>query len=270
MISKSASFITLLASTVLANNPIDGSLFTDNNGIAAAQAAAPLWYMATSSCLPSAAEDGNGHQTDGVDVDVVLCAVNQKQDGGCPPAPAWTGANTGYYNIPGEPFPNIPTYFQIGYCDADQSWRIYYGVYFKHDVSHKSDWEWAIVKFTNQGNNQWSRYGVLMETDGSYGVGYWGDIPNTFDGTDDWEQDGNQNRDHPKLFFSKRHHSVHYDPNGSNKDTCVAPDFRANDYQFWAYWNLRRAQDVIDPNWTYGQATSPVHLDICDNRGQSF
>lgn len=52
----------------------------------------------------------------------------------------------------------------------------------EQDASHESDWEWAIVKFTNQGNNKWTRYGLLMETDGSYGVGYWGNIPNTFDG----------------------------------------------------------------------------------------
>jgi hypothetical protein len=48
------------------------------------------------------------------------------------------------------------------------------------DVSHKSDWEWAIVKFTTEGNNKWTRYGLLMEADGTYGVGYWGNIPNTF------------------------------------------------------------------------------------------
>lgn len=40
--------------------------------------------MASGSCLPVAAEDGQGHQTNGVDVPVVLCGVNQNQADGCP------------------------------------------------------------------------------------------------------------------------------------------------------------------------------------------
>lgn len=88
--------------------------------------------MASGSCMASAAEDGQGHQTNGVKVPVVLCAIGENQSGGCPPQPQWQGPQTGYYNIPGEPFGNVPTYYQIGYCENDQSWRIYYGVYFKH------------------------------------------------------------------------------------------------------------------------------------------
>ncbi|KAH6667463.1 hypothetical protein B0J14DRAFT_489443 [Halenospora varia] len=265
---KFLSIILISLGSVLADNAIDGSLFTANNGIVAAQAAAPLWYMASGSCMASAAEDGQGHQTNGVDVPVVICTDHQAD--GCPQQPQWQGPNTGYYNLPGEPFGNVPTYWKVSHCPGDNSWRVFYGVYFKHDMSHKSDWEWAIVKFADQGNNMWSRYGLLMETDGSYGVGYWGNIPNTFDGTSDWNSDGNKNRDHPKLFFSKRHHSVHYDPEGRNKNGCSEPDYRANDYQFWSYWNLRRVEDTIDGNWNYGQATNPRNLDICDNRGQSF
>ena len=67
--------------------------------------------MASGSCMASAAEDGQGHQTNGVKVSA-SCGVNQSQKKGCPPQPQWQGPNTGYYNIPGEPFANIPTYYQ--------------------------------------------------------------------------------------------------------------------------------------------------------------
>jgi hypothetical protein len=81
--------------------------------------------------MPAAAEDGQGHQTNGVDVTTVLCGIGQAQNEGCPQQPAWKGANTEYVNIPGQPWTRVPTYYQIGYCASDQSWRIYYGLYFK-------------------------------------------------------------------------------------------------------------------------------------------
>ena len=59
-------------------------------------------------------------------------------------------------------------------------------------------------------------------------------------------QDGNKDRTHAKFFVSKRYHSIHTDPNGSNKDTCATPDFRANDFAMYAANNLRRVEDTID------------------------
>ncbi|KAF2108394.1 thermolysin metallopeptidase [Lophiotrema nucula] len=257
------SLIALLAAAATRAQLNDAD-FTDNNGITAAQAASPLWYLPTGSCLPSAAEDGQGHQTNGVDVPVVLCGVNQNQAGGCPTAPAWTGPNTPY-NGDGT-FEYAPTYYKTGYCPHDQSWRVMYAIYFKHDASHKSDWEWEVTSWKKSDDGKWYRYGLLMETDGDYGVGYWRDIPNTFNDLGDLFEDGNKGRDHPKLFIGKRHHSVHYDPESRNKNTCVEPDFRANDYQFWSSYNLRRSEDVISKDWDYGKATNPTGFYICDDR----
>ncbi|CAG5158182.1 uncharacterized protein ALTATR162_LOCUS5026 [Alternaria atra] len=258
----------LIATTVYANNGISEDFFTGNNGIKAAEAASPMWHMASGSCLPGAAEDGQGHQTNGVDISVVLCGINQNQAGGCADS-TYRGPNWPYANIPGEPFQQIPTYYKVAYCPGDDSWRVSYHVYFKHDVSHKSDFEWAVVKFTKQSDGLWYRYGLLMETDGDYGVGFWNDVPSTFDSTDDQMQDGNKQRNHAKLYFGKRSHSVHYDMESRNKNTCIKPDFRANDFQFWSLYNLRH-ESVIDFAWTYGQASNPRSVDICDNKGHTF
>jgi hypothetical protein len=51
---------------------------------------------------------------------------------------------------------------------------------FPKDSSHKSDWEWAIIKWKSGGNDQWVRDSLLLETDGSYGGGAYSDVPNTF------------------------------------------------------------------------------------------
>jgi hypothetical protein len=78
-----------------------------------------MWHMASGSCLPSAAEDGQGHQTNGVDVPVILCA-GQKLDGGCPGDSTWRGSgNWWYHDAPGEPFADIPTYFYTKKCAGD-------------------------------------------------------------------------------------------------------------------------------------------------------
>ncbi|KAI1091410.1 hypothetical protein F5B19DRAFT_503244 [Rostrohypoxylon terebratum] len=129
-----SSALLLTAKSVLANNAIPDSAFWQNNGIAAAQAAAPAWFMASGTCMPSAAEDGQGHQTSGVDTD--NCNIN-KLSNGCPPQPAWQGTNTFYGNIAGEPFSNIPTYYNVVKCG--NQWKIIYYVYFKKDTGHKSD-----------------------------------------------------------------------------------------------------------------------------------
>ena len=103
----------LLAQTALANNPIPSSSFTDSNGLSAAMAAAPMWYMASGTCMPSAAEDGNGKQTDGSDAD--NCNIG-KLASGCPQQPPYTGTNTFYGDVPGEPFGTIPTYWKAARC----------------------------------------------------------------------------------------------------------------------------------------------------------
>lgn len=160
MKSKTAIASALLVGvkSVLANNPIAGNAFTDNNGLAAAEAAAPMWYMPSGTCMPSAAEDGQGHQTNGVGSD--NCNIG-KLANGCPPQPNWQGTNTFYGNVQGEPFGTIPTYWAVKQC-GDQ-WKIIYYVYFKKDTGHKSDWEGIVVNFRDQGGNNWVRDSVIME-----------------------------------------------------------------------------------------------------------
>jgi hypothetical protein len=134
--------------------------------------------------------------------------------------------------------------------------KTYYGMYFKKDVSHKSDWEYAILRWTQDDSGNWARESVTLEVDGKKGGGPYSDITNTFDGSSDQFEDGNQGRDHPKFYFGKRHHSVHWDMESRNKGSCVAPEVRANDFQFWSSSHLRQI-DNIDPNWNYGQASNP-------------
>lgn len=156
--------IFLCAQTAWANNPIPDHYLTDGNGFQAAYAAAPMWYMSSGSCLPSAAEDGRGAQTNGVDPD--YCNVS-KLNSGCPPEPAWQGAQTYYGNIPGEPFKAVPTYYNVVHCNGDssggdESWRILYYLYFKKDTGHKSDWEGVVQRFI-RGDGGWIRESAIME-----------------------------------------------------------------------------------------------------------
>jgi hypothetical protein len=159
--SSSLVLALLRVQTTLANTPIDGSWFVDNLGIQAAQVAAPMWYMPSGTCMPSAAEDGQGHQTNGVNPDLCNPDISQLHNG-CPQEPSWNGANTWYGNISGEPFVDIPTYYAHGAC-SDGSWKTVYYVYFKKDTGHKSDWEGVVLSWKNIGNNQWIRDWVKME-----------------------------------------------------------------------------------------------------------
>lgn len=80
-----------------------------------------MWHFASGSYLPSAAEDGQGHQTNGIDVPVILCGINAKQDEGCPGDSTFQGFNTFYHGASGEPFDVVPTYFASKKC-GDGSW----------------------------------------------------------------------------------------------------------------------------------------------------
>ncbi|KAK9443378.1 hypothetical protein VB005_02657 [Metarhizium brunneum] len=255
------SALLLGAQTAMANNAIPGNAFTTNNGLAAAEAAAPMWYMPSGTCMPSAAEDGQGHQTNGVDAD--NCNIN-KLSHNCPPQPQWQGTNSFYGNVAGEPFSTIPTYWSVKKCA--NTWKIIYYVYFKKDTGHKSDWEGIVVSFRDTGSNNWVRDTVKMEQDGNHKQINWGDINDTFDGTDDWQAFRQKNRDHGKFYFGKFHHSVHQDWHTTSfKDTCPpnsGDDFRNGDYQFWARNNLRHVS-VLNPAWNWGKASSPANIDLC-------
>lgn len=83
---------------------------------------------------------------------------------------------------------------------------------------------------------------------------------------DDYQKFQQKNKDHPKIYFGKWHHSAHSDWHTTTfKNTCPptsGDDFRNADYQFWARNNLRHTS-VLDPNWKWGKATSPANIDIC-------
>jgi hypothetical protein len=164
--AKLIPLFLLAAKTALADTPIAVSDFTQNGGLAAAQAAAPMWYMPSGTCMPSAAEDGEGNQTNGVDSD--NCNID-KLSNGCPVQPTWEGANTFYGNVSGEPFFTIPTYWASTFCNGDSSgsdpsYRIIFYMYFKKDTGHKSDWEGIVMRFTSpDGGNTYTRESVIME-----------------------------------------------------------------------------------------------------------
>ena len=127
------------------------------------------------------------------------------------------------------------------------------------------------MKWTPDGpGGSWVRSGVVLQVDKTWGGGSYGGIPNTFDNEGDQFQDGNRNRDHPKLYFGKHHHAVHWDTSGNYKSTCPGlgtDDFRSNDFQFWAHYDLRHI-NFISPGWSYGQATNPHAVDLCDGHGK--
>lgn len=253
--------VAFLATGAVANDGIPEWYFTNNNGFAAAQAASPAWHMASGSCMPSAAEDGQGHQTNGVDPD--NCNIG-KLSHGCPVQPQWRGPKTYYNNRPGEPFFDIPTYYKTQKC-GDNTWRVIYYVYFKKDTGHKSDWEGAVVLFKNY-NGQWYRDSAILEQDGRHPKLTWGDINDTFQGTNDQGNYGQKYLNHPKFYFGKWHHSVHDDwHTGTFKNSCPPDstnDFRNDDYWFWSQYNLRHTS-VLNPNWKWGRATSPANIDLC-------
>ena len=131
------------------------------------------------------------------------------------------------------------------------------------DTGHRNDWEFAIVVWKRDGSSgNFIRDSVIMEQDGGRGYKLWNDLPQTYDrwvfhifkagcpktlniqlkywqhlfGTSDIYVDL-QGADHPKLYMSKWHHSIHSTPNHGFKNTCPpnsGADFRNGDYQYQA------------------------------------
>jgi hypothetical protein len=116
------------------------------------------------------------------------------------------------------------------------------------------------VKWRRQAENVWVRDSISLEVHGSRGGGAWGSIPDTFNNSDDQFQSGNRNRDHPKLYFGKHYHTVHWDTSNSWKSSCgiagQPDDFRAADFQWWSRDHLRHV-DHVNPDWNYGKASNP-------------
>ncbi|KAK4505150.1 hypothetical protein PRZ48_003113 [Zasmidium cellare] len=244
--------------SILGDTPIDFNTFQYDPKSAAIQAA-PLWFLPTSTCFPSPAEV-NGQQTNGNDPD--HCNIN-KIDSNCPQQPDWQGPYTKANSF--------PTYYYVKYCGDVDQWRILYDVYFKKDTGHKSDWEWAVMVFKNNGNGGYNRDSVIMEQEGNHGYSSWSSIPEAFvnfsnstpllvlttNPSNIYDNDGSDGN-HAKLYIAKWHHSIQTSPNDSFKSTCPSNykvDFRANDY-YWGASDYLVSGDVVDSSWNWGKADS--------------
>lgn len=135
--------------------------FTENNAMAAAAAAAPVFMFGQNRgmkpCYPKSA---------------VLLGSNPpvKNPGTDAPDFGPAGANPGDdctgpgdyreggYNL-GNPF---PVYVSAKYCDNHQQWRVTYSLYWVHDGAlsegHRHDWESATVAWSSSdGGTNWDR-----------------------------------------------------------------------------------------------------------------
>jgi len=75
-----------------------------------------MWYFASSSRLPSAAEDGQAHRTNGGNPGDD-CTVGAYLGNGCPGDSNWRGyGNVFYHGAAGEPFDIVPTYYATRKC----------------------------------------------------------------------------------------------------------------------------------------------------------
>ncbi|CZS90265.1 uncharacterized protein RAG0_01400 [Rhynchosporium agropyri] len=74
--------LAALTSGVLANTPIDNSVFV-NDPLSAVKAAAPLWHFDAMTCFPTAATQADGSQTRNLTADLYI-RTNTEQDTGHP------------------------------------------------------------------------------------------------------------------------------------------------------------------------------------------
>ncbi|KAL2073785.1 hypothetical protein VTL71DRAFT_11111 [Oculimacula yallundae] len=243
------SIFGALTSKVLANTPIDNSVFV-NDPLTAVKAAAPLWHFDTKTCFPTAATQLDGSQTKNLTGDT--CMFLGPLNKGCPvQAPMTQQAQLST---------TFPTYYSIRKCDKDASWRVVYDVFFQKDTGHPYDWEWAAVKFMQNSEGQYVRDGIWLEQDGSHPYISWGNIPNTFDSDADKFQNGNKNRDHPKAYFGKWKHHVDVVFNDKFANDCLGAvlnkkDYHSDDYQYYASDNMIVGL-AVPAIYKYGNADS--------------
>ncbi|KIM98963.1 hypothetical protein OIDMADRAFT_146637 [Oidiodendron maius Zn] len=233
-----------------------------NDPLSVAMDAAPMWHFADGSCYPQAAEV-NGQQTNGNEAGGDLCVLANLPSGCQDPGP-WLGANT-----QGTDF---PTYFTAKYCSGDNTWRISYNLYFRHDSGHESDWEFMVVVLQQDpGNGNWFRDEVIFEQDGSSPHVNWGNL-DTFDDVAN-SGDGQRNLNHAKVYVTKYHHAVWNTQYTGNKDDCLvlnADQFRPNDFYQYSASTLVNGS-LIPVDWDWGQAaSSPMAMygdgsqDVCN------
>jgi hypothetical protein len=199
--------------------------------------------------MPSFGDNGQGGMNPGNAPD--LCNL-YKLNHNCPSPQPMNGPNTAP--------PAFPTYYVVRQC-PDNSWRILYDVYFTKDTGHRHDWEWAVVKYVDDGtgSDNWVRDGVWMERDGDHPYTNWGDLDSTYFDDSDIDQNGQKNKDHPKLYFGKWHHPV-FDTQQTQWFPITCPptsedDYRSDDYRYES-WSWLSPGSAIDLSWDYGSADS--------------
>jgi len=205
-----------------------------------------MWHFADGSCYPQAAEV-DGVQTNGNEPGGDLCVIDNLATGCQNPGP-WLGPNT-----EGTSF---PTYYTLGYCSGDNTWRIAYDIYFRHDSGHESDWEYVIVVFTQDSGSLWYRDYVIFEQDGNTPTETWGTM-DTFNDPNN-APDGVKNENHAKIYVTKWHHAMWYNNYTNFKDDCLvseADQFRVNDFYQYSGDSLVNGS-VIPVSWHWGSATS--------------
>ena len=243
--------LAALIAQALAAGKVDRRAFTTNGGFEAAQIAQPLFFFASGSCYP---QDGevNGRQTDGNGQDNCIIKNLSK---GCQHQIPWSGN----FNTKG---PQVATYYSIDYCSGDNTWRVTYNLYFRHDQGHKSDWEWVSVIWKQDGGDQtWYTDSIILEQDGNHVHHAWADFGTFWDDNDKLESGTGQLRNHPRIYVDKWHHAMWPGPYGKSRSNCaVLPKFRfrMNDWYMFDLQNGNLASiDRIKPEWNYGKATNP-------------
>lgn len=232
---------------VAANDRIPGSMFTsDPHGVA--MAAVPMWHFGrprgVKPCYPEDAVQADGSQTNGNPA-IFLGDIGK----GCADTGDWHGPNS-----QGNPF---PTYYTISKCD--DSWRVTYYLYFKHDVGHESDWEWVSVVWWQDGDSdQWYRGTLLQSYHKGQKAERWADIQNTINGDDDKMDQGAKERNHPKVYVGAFHHAMFTTRYTGNDNAGATPgeEFRSNDWFFLPWDTTVQDDSRLDPNWNFGAAAS--------------
>jgi hypothetical protein len=110
-----------------------------------------------------------------------------------------------------------------------------------------------------------------MEADGNHNYYTWHQLETFDDENDKFNSGFGQNKNHPRIYSSKFHHSMHPDGCHQDKNNCIAfpnDEFRWNDWYMFslANGNLHSINE-INPNWNFGDATNPhaTANNICDS-----
>ena len=133
--------------------------------------------------------------------------------------------------------------------------------------------KWVIVKFKNYGGTYY-REPIIMEQDGENAEYNWKDplVQSFMDANDIWAPNNGADKNHPKFYVSKMHHSMW--PNVCNKDAakydCLGT-YRADDWYMFDFSTASNLVDFkgpmskggIDSSWNFGSATNPWRTDVC-------